>query len=153
MRAIFIAGLSVLLLISPAVAGDLPDPGLTPGAVMTTDAAVVCTPGYAKSVRHVSGKVKAQVYVEYGITSHRPGEYEVDHLISLELGGSNDIKNLWPESYQTEPWNAHVKDKLEDRLHGLVCTGRMRLEDAQQEIARDWIAAYQRLIGGEAALH
>ena len=22
---------------------------------------------------------------------------EVDHLISLELGGSNSIKNLWPD--------------------------------------------------------
>ena len=66
----------------------------------TIDAATVCTPGYAKSVRHVSGKVKAQVYAEYGIVSHRPGEYEVDHLISLELGGSDDIKNLWPDRFR-----------------------------------------------------
>jgi hypothetical protein len=141
----------VLLIAAPAFAGDLPDPALTPGAVMTTNTPAVCTPGYAKSVRHVSGKVKAQVYAEYGIVSHRSGEYEVDHLISLELGGSNDIKNLWPESYQTEPWNAHVKDKLEDRLHNLVCSGRMRLEDAQRDIARDWIAAYQRWMGAEAS--
>jgi hypothetical protein len=35
-----------------------------------------------------------------------------------------------------EPWNAHVKDKLEDRLHNLVCSGRMRLEDAQRDIAQ-----------------
>src|SRR5215468_306538 len=88
-----IAFLSALLVASPAVAGDLPDPTLTPGAVMTTDAATVCMPGYAKSVRHVSGNVKAKVYAEYGITSRQPGEYEIDHLISLELGGSNDIKN------------------------------------------------------------
>ena len=80
-----------LWLSTPAAAGDLPDPALTPGAVLTTDAAAVCTPGYAKSVRHVSGKVKAQVYREYGITHHASGEYEVDHLISLELRGSNDI--------------------------------------------------------------
>jgi hypothetical protein len=118
---------------------------------MTTDAAIVCMSGYAKSVRHVSGKVKAMVYAEYGIATHASGEYEVDHLISLELGGSNDIKNLWPESYHSEPWNAHVKDKLEDRLHEMVCSGRMRLEDAQQAIARDWIATYQRVIGAEAS--
>jgi hypothetical protein len=96
MRALLLPAL--LLLASSASAGDLSDPALTPGAVMTTDAATICTPGYAKSVRQVSGKVKAQVYAEYGIASHRSGEYEVDHLISLELGGSNDIKNLWPES-------------------------------------------------------
>jgi hypothetical protein len=72
MRGIaFVAAL--LLASSPALGGDLPNPALTPGAVMTTDAAAVCTPGYAKSVRHVSGKVKAAVYAEYGITSHRPG--------------------------------------------------------------------------------
>src|SRR5689334_3175335 len=76
------------------------------------DAAAVRTPSYTKSLRPASG------------------EYEIDHLISLELGGSNDIENLSPESYSTELWNAHVKGKLEDRLHELVCSGRMRLEDA-----------------------
>jgi hypothetical protein len=54
--------LAAAALSTPAAAGDLPDSALTPGAVLTTDAAAVCSPGYAKSVRHVSGKVKAQVY-------------------------------------------------------------------------------------------
>jgi hypothetical protein len=136
---------------TPAAAGDLPDPALTPGAALTTDAAAVCIPGYAKSVRHVSGKVKAQVYREYGVAHHTPGEYEVDHLISLELGGSNDIRNLWPESYRTEPWNAHVKDKLEDRLHELVCAGRLSLPEAQKAIATDWISAYSRWVANWSA--
>jgi hypothetical protein len=138
--------LAAAALSTPVVAGDLPDPTLTPGAVLTTDAAAVCTPGYAKSVRHVSGKVKAAVYREYGIAHHASGEYEVDHLISLELGGSNDIGNLWPQSYRTEPWNAHVKDKLEDRLHALVCAGKMSLPEAQKAIAGDWISAYRRWV-------
>jgi hypothetical protein len=132
-------------------AGDLPDSALTPGAVLTRDAVAVCTPGYAKSVRHVSGKVKAAVYREYGIAHHASGEYEVAHLISLELGGSNDIRNLCPQSYRTEPRNAHVKDKLEDRLHALVCAGKMSLPDAQKETAGDWISAYKRWVGSSAA--
>ena len=103
----------------------------------------VCTPGYTKKVRNVPSSLKKQVYAEYGIASRRPGQYEVDHLISLELGGSNSIKNLWPESYVTQPWNAHVKDQLENALHDDICAGRISLQQAQQEIATDWIAAYK----------
>jgi hypothetical protein len=55
----------------------------------------------ARKVRDVPEEMKREVYREYGITSHGPGDYEIDHLISLELGGSNSIKNLWPESHRT----------------------------------------------------
>ena len=58
----------------------------------------ICVPGYSKKVRNVPESVKKQAYAEYGITLHQPKEYEVDHLISLELGGSNSLKNLWPQS-------------------------------------------------------
>ena len=75
---------------------------------------------------------------------HKPGDYEVDHLISLELGGSNSIKNLWPQSYLTQPWNAHVKDALENELHDEVCSGKVDLATAQHDIATDWIAAYKK---------
>ena len=89
----------------------VPDPQQTPGATLEVTKDEVCVPGYAKKIRHVPTAVKQQVYAAYGIESHAPGEYEVDHLISLELGGSNAITNLWPQSYQTQPWNAHVKDQ------------------------------------------
>jgi hypothetical protein len=85
------------------------------------------------------------------VAHHAPGEYEVNHLISLEPGGSNDVKNLWPESYRTEPWNAHVKDKLEDRLHELVCAGHLNLTEAQRAIGTAWIAAYRRFAESQAS--
>ena len=66
----------------------LPDPNLTPGSTFNVTAQDVCTPGYARKVRDVPAEMKRQVYREYGITSHCPGDYEVDHLIPLELGGS-----------------------------------------------------------------
>ena len=125
----------------------IPDSQKTPGDVLTTDAKVICVSGYSKSVRDVPQAVKEQAYRSYGIASRQPGEYEVDHLISLELGGSNSIRNLWPESFVTTPLNAHVKDKLENKLHQLICSGRIPVEQAQQEIAHDWIAAYKKYIG------
>jgi hypothetical protein len=102
-------------------------------------------------VRHTSGRVKADVYRTYGIDPHA-GHYEIDHLVSLELGGADVRENLWPQSYDTEPWNATVKDRLENFLHAEICAGRLRLEEAQREIATDWIAAYQRHLGGAASL-
>ena len=93
--------------------------------------------------------MKTQVFALYGIASHEPGEYEVDHLIPLELGGSNSIKNLFPQSFLTQPWNAHAKDRLENKLHAMVCKGEIDLNTAQQEIATDWVAAYKKYVGPE----
>jgi hypothetical protein len=121
----------------------LPDPKLTPGASLPVTVDDIKVKGYAHKVRDVPQSVKDRAYAEYGITGHKAGEYEVDHLISLELGGSNSLKNLWPESYKTRPWNAHVKDQLENKLHDLVVSGRMTLPDAQRLISTDWIAAYK----------
>ena len=88
--------------------------------------------------------VKEQAYSDYGITHRAKGQYEIDHLISLELGGSNSLRNLWPQSYLTKPWNAHVKDALENRLHQEICSGQIDLKQAQREISGDWIAAYRK---------
>src|SRR2546430_448324 len=55
----------------------LPDPHLTPGATLDVTTDDICVPGYTKLVRDVPGAVKRQVYTEYGITDHAPGEYEV----------------------------------------------------------------------------
>ncbi len=125
----------------------LPDSALTPGAVLSVLRSDICVKGYSKRVRHVPGKVKNAVYREYGIANHKSGDYEVDHLISLELGGSNDIKNLWPQSYKTSPWNAHIKDALENRLHREVCSGEIELTAAQHCIATDWIACWKSIFG------
>ncbi len=125
---------------------------MTPGATLPVTTGDICVPGYSKKVRNVPADVKQQVYAEYGITHHQPGEYEVDHLISLELGGSNSPKNLWPQSYVTQPWNAHVKDKLENELHDEVCAGKIDLPTAQHEIATDWIASYKKHFNTNAPL-
>jgi hypothetical protein len=121
------------------VQNDLPDPACTPGAALPgVTTAQICTPGYASSVRDVPQGEKNQVYIEYGIRTHREGEYEVDHLVSLELGGSNDIANLWPEAAEPRP-GFHEKDRFENYLHDQVCSGRMELQEAQRRIAQNWL--------------
>lgn len=125
----------------------VPDPAKTPGDVLTTDPAIICQSGYTQTVRNVPQSLKEAIYRSYGITSRQPGEYEIDHLISLELGGSNSVRNLWPQSYRTQPLNARVKDTLENKLHDLACSGRITFLEAQQAIAHNWEAAYVKYVG------
>ena len=115
--------------------GLLPNADCTPGGVFA-NATVrrIRTPGYATSVRDVHEPLKRRVYADYGIASHAPGSYEVDHPVPLEVGGDNSLANLWPES---SPGYTE-KDAVENELHDAVCAGRVDLRTAQREIARDW---------------
>ena len=127
---------------------DLPIPTQTPGDVnpVLTEA-VICASGFTtRPYRNVPRELKKDVFESYGIANCPPcgKDYEVDHLIPLEVGGSNDITNLWPQAYATQPWNARVKDCLEDRLHELVCAGKVPLQEAQQAISSNWIDAYHK---------
>ena len=149
MRGWLLAAVLLALAATVALADDLPDPGLTPGAAdPRATAARLCSKSFhTGSVRNVTQSEKRAVYAEYGMSAKRsPCPCEVDHLISLEIGGTNDKKNLWPQSYATRPWNARVKDSLEDRLHALVCRGSIALGDAQKQISTDWIAAYKKYV-------
>jgi len=172
-----LALVAVIFSVASAVADDEPDPAKTPGAILATvpddqvasclsdktgtnvqvddpiTTNLVCTPGYSKCIRNVPQSEKAAVYQSYSLTGNHTGYCdtsqgcEVDHLISLELGGSNEQTNLWPEPYQGTTWNAHVKDQLENYLHAHVCSGDIALDQAQQEIATDWIASYKTRLG------
>ena len=125
--------------------GGLPDSACTPGAIFPNATQQdICKSGYSRSVRNVPVSEKDQAYAEYGITHHSTGQYEVDHLVSLELGGSNDIANLWPEAASPKP-GFHEKDKVENYLHGQVCSGAIALPEAQKEIATNWLAVYNRM--------
>ncbi len=141
------------------LAALLPDPTLTPGDVEIVSLAAVCRPGYATKARAgLTDRVKRQVYVAYGITPAGrfrisaagdrvwQSDYEVDHLVSLELAGSNDPSNLWIQSYRLKTYNARWKDALENRLHWLVCHGKMDLATAQAALMTDWPAAYDTYV-------
>jgi hypothetical protein len=120
----------------------LPDPECSPGAILTTDPKVICVSGYTKTVRNVSEATKKKVFKEYGIPYTQRSNYEVDHIISLELGGSNDIANLYPESYLIKN-GARTKDIFENYLHKQICNGKMDVAEAQRQISSDWFTNYQ----------
>lgn len=137
----------LLMIALPVHADMLPNARLTPGSVIVgVTARDVCVRGYAKHVRHVTAREKRWVRREYGLRGAHDGYCaqgcEIDHLVSLELGGSNSIRNLWPEPYHG-PWNAHIKDRYENYLHRQVCRGRITLKAAQTLIRTNWIEGYR----------
>jgi hypothetical protein len=129
--------------------GPLPDRRCSPGAYsagLTTQ--ILCSRSFrTATIRDVPQSEKVAVLRAYGMPVMRYGRtIEIDHIVSLELGGSNAIANLSPEQGSGAE-SYHVKDRLENRLHTLVCTGRMTLRSAQRQIARNWIALYRRVFG------
>jgi len=140
----------------------LPDKSCTPGAAFSGDTGcggkpctkeTFCVSGYSKTVRAVSTEEKQAVYESYGVPGYDHTGYcdgdggcEVDHLISLEIGGSNDQANLWPQPYFGD-WNAHTKDTLENKLKKLMCEGTITLQEAQDCISSDWKDCYGKHMG------
>jgi hypothetical protein len=123
-----------------------PKSELTPGAVRPVSLSDVCRGGSSDKNRVVPVSVQREVFRKYGIPNARPEDYEVDYLITPELGGADDITNLWPQPFSAANWNAYVKDALEDRLHEMVCDGKLDLSIAQHDIATDWIGAYKKYV-------
>ena len=134
--------------LSPATvssnSGAAPNQDLTPGATREVTISEVCSAPREQVVGDVSVSLRQRVLQEYGIANARPEDYEIDYLIAPRLGGTEDIRNLWPEPYRDRVWNARVKDALEQRLHEMVCSGELDLRTAQHDIATDWIAAYKK---------
>jgi hypothetical protein len=103
---------------------------LTPGVVRSVD---VCSVKWGLDRRHVTQSMKREVLRRYGLPLDAARFVEFDHLIPRELGGADDVRNLWPQ-----PWpDAHKKDVAENRLHRAVCSGSISLLDAQNTM-RHW---------------
>ncbi len=125
--------------------GGLQDFACTPGDIIkSATKSQICTPGYAGSVRNVPQSLKNKVYASYGVKTRKPGQYEVDHLVSLQLGGSNNIANLWPEINAPKP-GFHEKDRVENYLHDQLCKGKMTLKQVQIAIATNWLTVYKSM--------
>lgn len=129
----------------------LPDPSCTPGAInpsLTLD--VLKDPQFTtKCVRDqaTTAQEKFVTYRWYGLQkpANNTGQNQVcelDHLISLELGGADTLDNLWPQCGPSRvALNQRFfkrKDTVENYLAKQVRDGNMSLSDAQKGIAKDW---------------
>jgi hypothetical protein len=130
----------VVVLLAPRGGGGahgiVADPRRTPG-VLNPDVtqanirSTICHHGWTSTIRPAASYTDAlkrrqmRQYHEAGSTS----DYQEDHLISLELGGSpTDPRNLWPEPYP----RASQMDQQENELNAQVCSGALTLAQAQQ---------------------
>jgi hypothetical protein len=101
------------------------------------------------------GKLKKESCAEYAVTAC-DAHVEGDHLISLENGGCKDcLKNLWPQPVDVPGViGYHTKDIVENRTHGLICAGKVTLEQGQRGMANDWyqFAVDQGILPSRVAL-
>jgi hypothetical protein len=126
-----------------------PDRRCSPGAYYRgLTKTVLCSSSFhTSSIRNVPDSEKHAVEQEYGLAPTSYGStLEIDHIVSLELGGSNDPANLFPERAGTRS-GYHAKDKLENAVHTWVCQGKISLHNAQEKIATDWEALYKLVFG------
>lgn len=126
--------IAVLLAACTITAGQYADRACTPGDVITTARSDICTSGWATAHRNVTYPQRRRIFARYGIPYDQHRQYELDHLIPLEAGGSNADTNLFPQ-----PWAAaRRKDNDEDRAHAGICTGRKTVAQTQRWIVRRW---------------
>jgi hypothetical protein len=134
----------------------LPNHTLTPGAwnLAVTQATIhstICVSGSTKTIRpptSYTNPLKVAQIKTYGYTDMLVGDYEEDHLISLELGGSpRSTRNLWPEPHHVKvgglDLGSYTKDAFETHLKSLVCDGKLTLAKARYEIASNWVVYWK----------
>lgn len=131
-----------------------PDKILTPGAydpkiTQNNIKETICRHGFTKDSRHVTVATKKAVFDEYDLDYKKDhGKFEVDHFVSLELGGLNDIKNLWPQRYEPRP-GAREKDVVETHLKKEICKGVITLDEARTIVKQDWFKCYKTIKSGK----
>lgn len=131
-----------------------PNAALTPGAIdpeitQTNIDRTICNPHWStrseRPPEEYTYQLKRSQIREYNDSDPNARDYEEDHLIPLELGGSpTNARNLWPEAYHASipDGGAKNKDLVENYLHDQVCSRAMPLARAQHEIATDWYRVY-----------
>jgi hypothetical protein len=109
-------------------------PSCAPGATETDDLAVICHQSTTARRCAFDAAFRRRMAKAYGVESCG----EIDHRVSLELGGSNEVANLWCEPAP----EFHQKDAVEDSLHAAVCRGDLSLDAARVILLERWREYY-----------
>jgi hypothetical protein len=130
--------------VSSYAAAQLPSAFQTPGNKSRANEAQVCAADFEASVKPMAKWQRDQALERYG---KRPEEFtgELDHLIPISLGGTNDPENLWPLPANKDMGPAEKK-ALDQKLHQMVCDKTIKLKDAQDAIKKDWVKAYDQYV-------
>jgi len=127
--------LSVVFVLAAGVRAQealLPNPKLTPGRIAQSD----------KDRGGVTVEMEQKVFARYRLPWASRPAFKIDHLIPLELGGADTIDNLWPQSLRARPYGSDRKELLTEVLLRRIAKREMTLEEAQEQIRRDWIDAF-----------
>ena len=115
---------------------------LDPRVTQATVAQTIGVPGWSKRVRppqSVTEPIKLRLMREHHYTDS-PHDYELDHFIPLEVGGSSNLSNLWLEPIG----EARLKDKDENLAHREVVSGAWTLAQGQQYMRNHWRIHYRQ---------
>jgi len=127
--------LSVLFVLAAdvrALESLLPNPKLTPGRIAQSQ----------KDRAGVTVEMEQKVFARYRLPWSSRGGFKIDHLIPVELGGADTIDNLWPQSLRARPYGWERKELLTAILLQRIARKQITLEQAQDQISRDWIDAF-----------
>lgn len=128
-------------MLSLALAATL---ALNPDVSQSTIQQTICQKGYSSTVRPsttYTNPIKFRLMRQEGIPESNKSDRALDHRIPISLGGHpRKLENL---QLMTKHDNSR-KSRIEVKLLCYVCVGQMPLNQAQQEIADGWQAAYSR---------
>ena len=159
-RSLYAAVIALFLISNTVPANALtigmPNPKLTPGltnpaVTQKSIGTTICVVGYTKTIRppvSYTNKLKYdQLHSGYNVQGDmNMRNYEEDHLIPLEVGGHPSSKlNLFPQ-YYAATYGARVKDRLENKIHLLVCSGKITLKAGQAAFVPDWTVGYKKYV-------
>jgi hypothetical protein len=66
--------------------------------------------------RNVTVQMKVRIYDLYGVPTHCRTQYTIDHFIPLSIGGTNDLRNLWPEAKAVKKARQNLEVDVYKRL-------------------------------------